>query len=98
MRSRTSIAILNFSREGKGLPALFSRHSPQPDLSTFVAPSGGGQPLQLRSNEGTATAPANPPKNGLHLLLAGRPKSPQPRPDLCFLTLAQLCRAFILRT
>ena len=52
---------------------------------------------QLQQNEGTATAPANPPKNGLpSSIWQAHPKSPQPRaPTLCFLTLAQLRHAFI---
>ena len=57
------------------MPALFSRHFPQPDLSTVVAPSGGVQQTAITQNEGTATAPTNPPKNGLpSYYLAGSPE------------------------
>ena len=40
------------------MPALFSRHFPQPDLSTVVAPSGGVQPLLLRGNGHRTSKPA----------------------------------------
>jgi hypothetical protein len=45
------------------LPVLDSRHFPQLDLSTVVAPSGG-VPRTALKNEGAATALCNPAQNG----------------------------------
>ena len=63
MRSRPSIPTLNFCLGRKGLRALYSRHSPQPVLSTVVAPSGGVQRTTYRER-GSGQRTTNPPKTG----------------------------------
>lgn len=52
--------------------ALISRHFPQPDLSTVVAPSGGVQQTANRER-GNGHRTANPPKNGEKLIKPARP-------------------------
>ena len=53
----------------KGLPALFSRHFPQLDLSTVVAPSGGVNEHKLRGSGHRTISPSKgrvPPSTGEH--------------------------------
>ncbi len=77
----------------KGLPALFSRHFPQLDLSTVVAPSGGVNEHKLRGSGHRTISPSKgrvPPSN------RRAPDHLEYGVSLCFLALAPHRHAFIL--
>jgi hypothetical protein len=78
------------------LRALFSRHFPQPVLSTVVAPSGGVQQTATQ-NEGTATAlQTRPRREPLFLNCQGSARvTPTEAPILCFLALVPDRHAFV---
>ncbi len=60
----------------KGQLALFSRHYPQPNLSTVVAPSGGVQRTQIRESGHRTTSPL---KERVLTIQQERARSPRTR-------------------
>ncbi len=56
------------------MPALFSRHFPQPDLSTVVAPSGGVQPTAITQQRGSGHRTSKPAQERVHLLFGRSPE------------------------
>jgi hypothetical protein len=81
------------------LPALYSRHFPQPDLSTVVAPSGGVQRTAITATRERPPHQQPAQERGPSFLIwQERPKSPQPRPTLCFLAIAQPRHVSISKT
>jgi len=99
MRSRTSIATSISAAKERGCQPSFRGifHSLTCQLSSLPRE-------ELNHCNYTATRERPPhhqtrPRTGyIFFYLAERPKSPQPRATICFLTLAKLCHAFIRRT
>src|SRR6185312_11536813 len=99
MRSRTSIATSISAAKERGCQPSFRGifHSLTCQLSSLPR-----EELNHCNYIATRERPPHQqtrPRTGyIFFYLADRPKSPQPRATICFLTLAKLCHAFIRRT
>lgn len=73
------------------MPALFTRHFPQPDLSTVVAPSGGVQQTAVTQQRGNGHRTSKPAQERVTSSFKGADQvTSTSAPPLCFLFLPSL--------